>query len=132
MREALLRRAFRDAVTRGETQNDTALRALRAWGRVKNHMPGLLAVPNMSIGESGKILLFWESGSHYIELETLPDEPQVELFYRNRQTRDYYGEDWLSEKGTPLPDYFCEQFNQFRVVHKTKNGLLTSRKERTK
>jgi hypothetical protein len=42
----------------------------------------------------------WNCGRHHLELEIVPGRP-AEFFYRDRETEEFWGEDY--EVGAPLP-----------------------------
>lgn len=98
---------------RDEVDKEAALRAVHALKRVEVAIGGLLLKPLIAVGNGGKVLFYWESEEHYLEIESLPQQAEVELFYRNRRTHQYHGEDWNAHTGTPLPEAFYEPFQRF-------------------
>lgn len=111
-----VRQVLRDAIARGETTKLLALRAVNAWRRLNNHVSGLLALPRVAVGEGGKVLFYWEDGDRYAEMEALPDRHAIELFCRDRRTKEHRGEDWDADAGAAPPDFFCQALHHFRAV----------------
>ena len=78
----------------------TAERAMKAWDKLWKASGYAMAAPAACTGPDGEMFYSWDRGRYHLELEIIPDEP-AEFFYRDRETEQYWGEDYLIDD--PLP-----------------------------
>jgi hypothetical protein len=76
---------------------ETAETARRAWYKGAEATGFALPIPAACTGPDGEMFYSWDRGRHHFEMEVIPGQP-VELFYRNRETGEFWGEDWNLEE----------------------------------
>jgi hypothetical protein len=89
---------------------ETASLAVKAWGLIWAASGGKMPVPAACTGPDGQMLYAWDQGRHHLELEIIPLKP-AEFFYKDRQTRELWGEDYTI--GDPIPAEAVEKFRFF-------------------
>jgi len=89
---------------------DTALLAVRAWRLIWAASNGKMPIPAACTGPDGQMLYAWDQGRHHLELEIIPQRP-AEFFYKDRETRELWGEDYTI--GDPIPAEAVERFKFF-------------------
>lgn len=90
--------------------SETASLAALAWNLIQEASEGKASVPAACTGPDGQMLYSWDCGRHHLELEIYPNKP-AEFFYKDRQTRELWGEDY--NVGDPIPDEAVEKFRLF-------------------
>jgi hypothetical protein len=88
----------------------TAELAMRAWHTIWTASRGQMPIPAACTGPGGQMLYAWDHGRHHLELEIFPQKA-AEFFYKDRQTRELWGEDY--NVGDPLPDEALKKFKLF-------------------
>jgi hypothetical protein len=79
---------------------DTASQAITAWRQIWKASEYKMPVPAAATGPDGEMFYVWNAGRYHLELEIIPGRP-AEFFYRDRETGEFWGEDY--EVGEPLP-----------------------------
>lgn len=91
----------------------TANLAATAWRLVREASGGRMRVPDAAAGPDGEMFYSWDDRRHHLELEIISGQPS-EWFYRDRETGDFWGEDWslgepLPEKAVVALELFCDR-----------------------
>jgi hypothetical protein len=89
----------------------TALLARHAWRIIWLSSGGKIPIPAACTGPDGEMFYSWDRGRHHLELEIIPGQPS-EFFYRDRETEQFWGEDY--NVGDPLPDKVVEALPLFQ------------------
>jgi len=89
---------------------ETALLASKAWNLICIASGGKMPIPAACTGPDGQMLYSWDRDRHHLELEIIPGNP-AEFFYRDRLTRELWGEDY--NIGDPIPVEAMEKFKLF-------------------
>ncbi len=79
---------------------ETAYRAMKAWNTLWMASGHSMAAPAACTGPDGEMFYSWDRGKHHLELEIIPGEP-AEFFYRDRETEQFWGEDYNIGDGLP-------------------------------
>ena len=72
----------------------TATAARIAWFAIWRASNYAIPLPAACTGPDGKLAYAWDRDEHHLELEFIPNQP-AEFFYRNRATRELWGEDYI-------------------------------------
>ena len=89
---------------------DTAMLAVKAWKLIWEASQRRMPIPAACTGADGQMLYAWDREQHHLELEIIPNQA-AEFFYRDRETRELWGEDYVI--GDPLPAEAVEKFRFF-------------------
>ena len=81
-----------------------------AWRDIWTASRGQMPIPAACTGPDGQMLYAWDHGQHHLELEIFPHK-DAEFFYKDRQTRELWGEDY--KVGDPLPYDAIKKFKFF-------------------
>lgn len=90
-------------ISRGQNASispQTASEARQIWYDLWAASGFALPVPAACTGPDARLMYAWDRDEHHFEIELIPGEP-TELFYRNRQTGELWGEEYTV--GHPLP-----------------------------
>lgn len=110
--EAGFKRLLLKEGAKSDTADRYTLRAFEVWLNARETESGFLVVPKVAFHED-RVLLYWENGDHYLEMEIIPGEPKVELLYHNHATGEYFGEDWDDQLHTSIPKKMLEKFEKY-------------------
>jgi hypothetical protein len=75
-------------------------RTLTTWSEVMTLTNWRLPRPSVGLGEDEEVMLCWDAGRHHFEIELIPGKP-TEVFYRDRDTENSWGTEWLPEDSVP-------------------------------
>lgn len=89
---------------------ETAREAVLAWHLIWDASDRKMPIPVACTGPDGRLLYTWDHGEHHLELEFIPKMP-AEFFYKNRRTRELWGEDYLV--GDPIPPEAGKKLKSF-------------------
>ncbi len=88
----------------------TAALAAELWELISMTSEWKIPVPATAAGPDGKVFYAWNTKRHHLEAEIIPGQP-VEFFYRDRETGDCWGEDYVF--GTPLSPQVVSTLSYF-------------------
>ena len=106
--------SFLKHVSTGERPSitpDTARSASTAWRVIWRASDYKMPVPAAGTGPDGEMFYAWNAGRYHLELEIIPGQP-AEFFYRDRETGEFWGEDY--EVGAPLPAKIVAKLGLFQ------------------
>ncbi len=106
--------SFLKHVSTGERPSitpDTARSASMAWRLIWKASDYKMPVPAAGTGPDGEMFYAWNAGRYHLELEIIPGQP-AEFFYRDRETGEFWGEDY--EVGAPLPPKIVAKLGLFQ------------------
>ncbi len=105
---------FLRQVSTGESPSistDTARIASAAWRLIWKASVYKIPVPAAGTGPDGEMFYAWNAGRYHLELEIIPGQ-SAEFFYRDRETGEFWGEDY--EVGAPLPARIVSKLGLFQ------------------
>lgn len=105
---------FLKQVSTGENASispDMARSANMAWRLIWKASDFKIPVPAAGTGPDGEMFYAWNAGRHHLELEIIAGQP-AEFFYRDRETGEYWGEDY--DVGSPLPAKIVAKLGLFQ------------------
>lgn len=91
----------------GVISQEMLARSLLLWEIIRNKMP----VPSSAAGPDGQMFYCWDKGRHHLEAEIFPDVDMIDLYYRDRESKESVLEEYIL--GTEFPNNFKKYFELF-------------------
>lgn len=89
---------------------ETLMRCWEQFRGVAHDFPSPDVSAGPGPGPHGLLMFHWDRPPHYLSAEYGSEEP-VYLFYRNHETGEFWGEDWVP--GDPVPEQAVQSLRFF-------------------